>query len=105
MDSQELLAFVVDKADDMKARDIQKLDVRGKSSVTEFMVVCSGSSSRHVKSIAENVALEAKKAGEAPLGIEGQDAGERVLVDLGDVILHVMQEDSREFYQLEKLWG
>ncbi|WP_018690958.1 ribosome silencing factor [Algicola sagamiensis] len=105
MDSQELLAFVVDKADDMKARDIQKLDVRGKSSVTEFMVVCSGSSSRHVKSIAENVALEAKKAGEAPLGIEGQDAGEWVLVDLGDVILHVMQEDSREFYQLEKLWG
>ena len=69
------------------------------------MVVCSGNSKTHVQSIGENVALEAKRNGLPPIGIEGKDTGEWVLVDLGSVIVHVMQESTREFYQLEKLWG
>ena len=105
MQTNELVAFVVDKVDDMKARDIVTLDVRGKSSVTEFMIVCSGTSNRHTKSIADYVAAEVKKAGIPALGIEGQGSGEWVLLDLDDVVVHVMLEESRNFYQLEKLWG
>ncbi|WKE66629.1 ribosome silencing factor [Gallaecimonas kandeliae] len=105
MNGEQLKDFVVDKADDLKAVDIKALDVRGKSSVTEFLVVCSGTSRTHVNAIAENVVTEAKHAGLQPLGIEGKAGGEWVLVDLGDVVLHVMQEQTRDFYQLEKLWS
>jgi len=103
--TNELVAFVADKIDDMKARDIVTLDVRGKSSVTNFMVICSGTSNRHTKSIAGYLATEVKKAGVQPLGIEGEASGEWVLLDLGDVVVHVMLDESRNFYQLEKLWG
>ncbi|MEO3878240.1 ribosome silencing factor [Rheinheimera fenheensis] len=105
MQTTELVSFIQDKIDDMKGRDIVTLDVRGKSSVTEFMIICSGTSNRHTKSIADYVAAEVKKAGIAALGIEGQSSGEWVLLDLGDVVVHVMLEDSRSFYQLEKLWS
>ena len=105
MDHQQLKAFVVEKIEDLKGRDIIDLDVSEKSSVTETMLICSGNSKRHVVSIAENVVVEAKQAGNPPLSIEGRDVGDWVLVDLGDVVLHVMQDDAREFYQLEKLWG
>ena len=105
MDPRELLDFVIDKADDIKAVDIVTLDLTEKSSITDYMVVCSGTSKRHVQSIANNVALEAKAGKLEIIGIEGQTEGEWVLVDLGDVVLHVMQESSREFYQLEKLWS
>ncbi|GGB33410.1 ribosomal silencing factor RsfS [Oceanisphaera marina] len=105
MQGQELYAFIVDKLDDTKARDIQVLDVTGKSTITDCMIVCSGNSSRHVNAIAENVAAEARHAGLNFLSLQGKDAGEWVLVDLGDVIIHVMQEETRDFYQLEKLWG
>lgn len=105
MDHQQLKQFVIDKIEDMKGRDIVDLDVSGKSTVTDTMLVCSGNSKRHVVSIAENVVFEAKQAGITPLSVEGQDSGEWVLVDLGDVILHVMQDQSRDFYQLEKLWS
>jgi ribosome-associated protein len=103
--TSELVSFIQDKIDDLKGRDIVTLDVRGKSSVTEFMVICSGTSNRHTKSIADYVAAEVKKAGINALGIEGQSSGEWVLLDLGDVVVHVMLEDSRSFYQLEKLWS
>ena len=69
-----------------------------------MMIVASGTSSRHVKSVANNVALEAKNAGVAPLGMEGETQGEWVLVDLGDIVVHIMQPQVREFYDLEKLW-
>ncbi|MFC0118522.1 ribosome silencing factor [Pseudoalteromonas xiamenensis] len=105
MNSQQLLDFAFDKVDDMKAKNIVTLDVRNKSSVTDYLVICSGTSKRHVQSIADHVAKEARHAGEVPLGYEGQDQGEWVLVDLGNVVVHVMQDQTRGFYELEKLWG
>jgi len=91
--------------EDLKAEDITVLDVKGKTTVTDWVVIASGSSSRHVKSIANNVAIEARKANRPPLGMEGESEGEWVLVDLGDVIVHVMQRQVREFYDLESLWS
>lgn len=105
MNHNELKSFVKDKMEDLKARDIIELDVTGKSTVTDTLLICSGNSKRHVISIAENVSVNSKQAGHPPLSIEGQDTGEWVLVDLGDIIVHVMQDESRDFYQLEKLWG
>ncbi len=89
---------------EVKAEDIISMDVKDKASFTDWIIVASGTSSRHVKSIANNVVVEAKQAGVQPLGVEGDDTGEWVLVDLGDVIVHVMQKDVRQFYDLESLW-
>ncbi len=105
LESTQLKQFVIDKIDDMKARDVIELDVRGKSTITDTMIICSGNSKRHVSSIAENVMVEAKNAGHAPSSVEGKETGEWVLVDFGDIILHVMQDETRDFYQLEKLWS
>lgn len=104
MQNKEILEFVLEKIDDLKARDVQTFDVSEFSSITDYMVICSGNSKKHVQSIAEHTALEAKAADEPPLGVEGMETGEWVLVDMGPVVLHVMQEGTREFYQLEKLW-
>ncbi|WP_394493869.1 ribosome silencing factor [Shewanella sp. ENK2] len=104
MQSTELKDFVVDKIDDLKAKDVVILDVANQSHITDFMVICSGTSKTHVRAIAENMIVEAKTAGMQPLGVEGRDSSEWVLVDLGGVILHVMQQATREFYDLEKLW-
>ena len=104
MDSKEFKQFVIDKMEDLKARDIVDIDVSGKSTVTDTMLVCSGNSKRHVSSIAQNVVYEMKQAGHAPLSVEGQNT-EWVLVDLGAIVVHVMQDETREFYQLEKLWS
>ena len=105
MQGQTLHAFIADKIDDLKGRDIVTLDVRGKSSITDCMIICRGNSNRHVCSIAEHVAVEVRHAGLQPLGIEGQSEGEWVLVDMGEVIIHVMQDETRALYQLEKLWS
>lgn len=104
MQNKEILEFVLDKVDDLKARDIQTFDVSSFSSITDYMVICSGNSKKHVQSIAEHVVIEAKAIDETPLGVEGMETGEWVLVDMGGAVLHVMQEGSRDFYQLEKLW-
>lgn len=104
MNHKEFTDFVVAKADDMKARDIVVIDVSEKSTVTSTLVVCSGNSKRHVSSIADNVIVECKHANNAPLSVEGKDIGEWVLVDLGEIVVHVMQDSTRDFYQLEKLW-
>lgn len=104
MNTEELKTLVIDALEDMKARDIKVLDVMGNSSFTDVMVICSGGSTRQVKAIAGEVVLRAKKADHAPLGIEGEAAAEWVLVDLGDVVVHIMQQACRDFYQLEKLW-
>lgn len=105
MTQDELKQLVIDALQDLKAEDITILEVRHKTSITDWLMVATGSSSRHVKSIANNVIVEAKKAGQAPLGIEGENEGEWVLVDLGDVIVHVMQRQVREYYDLESLWS
>ena len=102
---EELKDFLADKADDMKAESIVTIDVEGKSSVTDYMIVCTGTSKRHVASIAQHVSDEVRKAGMQPLGMDGQQEGEWVVLDMGTSMLHVMQEEHRELYQLEKLWG
>jgi ribosome-associated protein len=89
---------------ELKAKDVVEIDVRGKSSVTDYMVIASGTSSRHVKSIADEVVRFAKKLDVMPLGVEGEREAEWVLVDLGDVVVHVMLPRVREFYALERLW-
>ncbi len=105
MKVDKLKQLAIDALEDMKAEDITVLDVKGKTTVTDWVIVASGSSSRHVKSIANNVAVAAKQADYPPLGTEGEAEGEWVLVDLGDVIVHVMQRQVREYYDLESLWS
>ncbi|WPL18709.1 Ribosomal silencing factor RsfS [Thiorhodovibrio winogradskyi] len=105
---RQLLALkqlVLSTLDDMKARDVQVMDVRDKTSVTDLMILASGTSDRHVKAIAETVAYKAKEAGEAPLGTEGVAEGEWALVDLNGIVLHVMLPKVRDFYNLERLWS
>ncbi len=90
--------------DELKAKDVHEIDVRGKTSIADILFIASGTSTRHVKSLADEVVKFVKKAGMMPLGVEGQREAEWVLVDLGDIIVHVMLPRIREFYQLERLW-
>jgi ribosome-associated protein len=105
MQLETLRQLVVDTLEDMKARDIAVMDVRGKTAVTDYMIVASGTSDRHVKAIAETVAFRAKEAGEVPLGMEGVAEGEWALVDLNGVVVHVMLPKVRDYYNLERLWS
>ena len=95
---------VIDALEELKAKDVREIDVRGKTSIADLLVIASGTSARHVKSIADEVSKYAKKAGVMPLGVEGQVEAEWVLVDLGDIIVHIMLPRIREFYGLERLW-
>ena len=99
-----LLQHVRNAVEELKAKDVVEIDVRGKTSIADFLVVASGTSTRHVKSIADEVVQFSKKCGVMPLGVEGEREAEWVLVDLGDVIVHVMLPRVREFYALERLW-
>ena len=105
MEHEELKRFVKDKLEDVKGRDIIDIDVTGKSTVTDSLLICSGNSKRHVVSIAQNLVQQSKQMGEKPLHVEGQDLGEWILIDYGDVVVHVMQDQTRDLYQLEKLWA
>jgi len=105
MQSDELLKLAQSSLEDMKARDVCVLDVRKLTSVTDYLLIASGTSDRHVRSLAQNLTETAKKAGQPPLGVEGQESGEWVLVDLCDVVVHLMQPRAREFYKLEDLWA
>lgn len=105
MEIKELQALVIDALEDVKATDIQVIDVRDRTTVTDVMVVASGNTSRQVKALINSVVVKAKEAGIKPYGVEGEDIGEWALVDLGDVVVHVMQPTIRAFYNLEKLWG
>ena len=102
--STQLRDLVISALEDMKAIDIQDVDVAGENPLTDWFVVASGTSTRHVKAMAEKLVLNAKTAGRPPLGIEGERGGEWVLVDLNDVIVHLMLPQTRAFYNLEKLW-
>ena len=105
LQGKALQDFVIDKIDDLKGQDIIAIDVKGKSSITDCMIICTGTSTSHVVSIADHVVQESRAAGLLPLGVEGEATADWVVVDLGDVIVHVMQEESRRLYELEKLWG
>ena len=101
----KLLVLVMDALEELKGVDIRILDVGGLTSITDHMVIASGTSTRHVKSLADNVTRKTRQAGYRALGVEGEQAAEWVLVDLGDVVVHVMMPRVREFYALEKLWS
>ncbi|WP_415885901.1 ribosome silencing factor [Neptuniibacter sp. QD37_6] len=105
MQAEKVLELVHTALEDMKAKEVVDLDVRGRSSVTDYMVIASGTSKRHVASIGEEVVVKLKDAGVMPLGSEGQGVSDWILVDLGDVVVHVMMPDARDFYDLERLWG
>lgn len=105
MTTDELKQIVTAALEDLKGREILALDVSALTNVADCMIFCSGTSNRHVKSLADNVAVEAKKRGVHVFGTEGEDAGEWVLVDLGDVIVHVMLPETRAFYDLERMWS
>ncbi len=105
MQTEELLNIVQTVLDERKGQYITTLDVRGKTSFTDYMVIATGTSDRHLKSLCEYVAEKVKENGGKPLGMEGDLGSDWVLLDLGDVIVHVMTAQAREFYQLEKLWS
>ncbi len=105
LELEELKKLVIESIEDVKGIDMRVLDVKGKTSVTDVMIIVSGNTSRQVRAIANSVIMDVKKAGNPPLGAEGEEYGEWALVDLGDIIVHVMQPSIRDFYNLEKLWG
>lgn len=104
MQTNEMKQVVLNALDELKADNVNVIDVKDRTSVTDFMVFASGTSSRHVKSLADNVISEVKEHGARPLGIEGADASDWVLVDLGEIVVHVMMPATRSFYDLERFW-
>lgn len=104
MQADQLKDIVIKALEDLKAKDISVLDVRDRTSVTDFMVIASATSSRHVRSLADNVVVEAKANGVRSSHVEGGAASDWILVDLGDVVVHVMMQATREFYDLERFW-
>ncbi len=102
--TEQMKQLALTALEDLKAQDVQVIDVRGMTSITDVMIVASGTSDRHVKALADSVVEAVKKHGVEPIGVEGETSREWVLVDLGDVIVHVMHPQTRAFYNLEKLW-
>lgn len=105
MNSQQIIALATEALEALKGVDLTVIDITKKSSIADAMMVVTGTSKRHVRSLAESVRQDAKAAGHPPLGFEGGNSSEWVLVDLGDVIVHVMTQEKRDFYALEKLWS
>ncbi|HKJ70264.1 MAG TPA: ribosome silencing factor [Gammaproteobacteria bacterium] len=104
-ESDRLLGVIQDALEDRKAKDIQVLDVSERSGFADYFVIATGTSARHVSAIAQNLQESAKHAGFQPSGVEGADAGDWVLLDLGAVVIHVMRAETRAFYNLEELWS
>ncbi|MGV6816239.1 MAG: ribosome silencing factor [Thiotrichales bacterium] len=102
--TQAILDLVLAALEDVKAQDVKVIDVRGKTSITDLMVIATGTSTRQVKALADSVIQKAKAHGYQPLGSEGEGSMEWMLVDLNDVVVHVMLPETRDFYNLEKLW-
>ena len=101
---ESLTQLVIDALEDLKAIDIRTINVQGKSPVTDKLIIATGKSTTHVRAIAEAVVFKAKHAGYQPLGTEGEKSLEWMLVDLNDIVVHVMLQEIRDFYNLEKLW-
>ncbi|KMK51070.1 ribosome-associated protein IOJAP [[Actinobacillus] muris] len=102
--AQNLVDFLVETLSGLKAQEIQAIDVKGKSSITDTMILCTGTSSRHVASTADNLIEESKKAGVEVFAHEGKAVADWIVIDFGQAIVHILQRESRELYQLEKLW-
>ncbi len=105
MQSSEFKKLIENSLDDLKAVDIVALNVGGFTSITDYMLIAGGTSDRHVRSIADSVIEKVRETGQPVLGVEGRESGEWVLVDLGDVVVHIMQPRARNFYKLEDLWS
>ena len=105
LSSDALLAAILTSLDDDKAEDVVQIDLRGRSSVGDHMVICSGRSSRQVSAIAEKLMDRVKQQFGLSARIEGKETGDWVLIDTGDVIVHVFRPEVRDFYQLEKMWA
>jgi ribosome-associated protein len=105
MKLDELKSLVLDALDALKGNDIEVLDVAQLTDMTDLMIVVSGTSNRHVKALANSVVSDVKAQGLLPVGVEGEETGEWVLVDLGDILIHIMLPETREFYAIEKLWS
>ncbi len=105
MNIKKLIDLILKTLDDAKALDVTVFEVSKLTSISDYMIIASGRSKRQVNALAEKVAEVAKENGIKPLGTEGKKEGEWVLVDLGDIIVHLMYPETREYYQLEKLWS
>lgn len=103
--AEQIKAWATEALEDRKGQDIQALDVRGQTDFTDFMIIATGTSDRHVSSLADAVVEKVKSHGMRPYGAEGDDKSGWMLVDLGDVIVHLMRAETREYYNLEKLWS
>ncbi len=104
LSSEEQLSLILTSLDDDKAEEIVKIDLRGKSSIGDFMVICSGRSTRQVSAMSQKLAEKLKQTTGRTAKVEGKETGDWVLIDTGDVIVHVFRPEVREFYQLEKMW-
>lgn len=100
-----LNALAIEALEEIKAQNICLLDVRESTSVTDFMLIASGTSTRQLNALAQNLVLKMKEAGYRPLGVEGQNNADWVLVDLGELVVHLMLPETRQFYDLERLWS
>lgn len=105
METTNLLSLVLRTLEDNKAEDIVSLDVHDLTSVTDWMVICSATSKRHAHALGDHVVTKVKAQGVRPLGVEGGNQNEWLLVDLGDIVIHIMLPEIRKFYSLEKLWS
>lgn len=102
--NQDIQKLAIDALNDLKAIDLVSIDVRELTNITDTMIICTGRSNRHVKSLADSVVTQAKQHKLSYIRVEGEKEGEWIIVDLADVVVHVMQPAAREFYKLEDLW-
>ena len=105
LEQKELKEIALDAVDNLKGQDVVCLDVQQLTSICDFMIVVTGTSSRHVQSLADEVSKKIKEAGGKVFGMEGKNQSEWVLIDLGDIIVHIMLGETRKLYDLESLWG
>lgn len=101
----ELHQLIIKTLEDNKAEEIISLDVKALTSITDCMVICSATSKRHAHALSDHLVTKAKTIGARPLSVEGEETNEWILVDFGDIVIHIMLPDVRKFYSLEKLWG
>lgn len=105
MKPNQLLELAKQSLESIKGQDIQAIDLQEKTNIADFMLIVSGTSDRHLRAMANQLIIDSKKAGTKPLGIEGENSKDWILVDLGSVIVHLMRPEIRELYALEKLWS